>query len=187
MYVHSLELSVEVLIVPGVPPILSAGILTRTNNCSMHWLAGQNLIITSPSGIDFTCTMWQGVPLVYYTAGGDTKAKPTGAALMDVEAGQATQNLFQDTQPDPLAGNSETPAAEAANDTSEPSGGRPQAKAKAKAKLQSLKASWVSATNIHSKLPKWEKERKQEAAIQIMNTRNDYLSYEKLCKASGTI
>ena len=64
MYVQSLDLSVEVLIVPGVPPILSAGILTRTNNCSMHWLAGQDPIITPPSGIDFTCTMWQGVPLV---------------------------------------------------------------------------------------------------------------------------
>ena len=63
MYVQSLDLSVEVLIVPGVPPILSPGILTRTNNCSMHWLAGQDPIITPPSGIDFTCTMWQGVPL----------------------------------------------------------------------------------------------------------------------------
>ena len=136
MYVQSLDLSVEVLIVPGVPPILSPGILTRTNNCSMHWLAGQDPIITPPSGIDFTCTMWQGVPLVYYTAGGDTKAKPAGVALMDVEPGQATQNLFQDTQPAPSAGISETPAAEAANGTGEPSGGRPQAKAKAKAKAK---------------------------------------------------
>ena len=71
-------------------------------------------------------------------AGGDPEAKDeeTGVALMDVETGQATQDLFQDTQPDPSAGVSETPAAEAANDTGEPRRGRPRAKVEAKAKAK---------------------------------------------------
>ena len=93
----------------------------------MHWQAGEDPTITPPSGQTFTCTMWKGVPLLYQAsgsrcAGGDPEAKDeeTGVALMDVETGQATQDLFQDTQPDPSAGVSETPAAEAANDTEEP-------------------------------------------------------------------